>query len=439
MNFHKLLHPLIALITLFHLAGCANTTDSSINKEAEKLTEYSFKIKELNDSEYPDNPDIGFRSENYNFDLFKDGQLIQKNDSIFSIRFMTRNNDSIYISDLDINSWLPSAPLNVRSDDYLTKLAIVNQEWNRNQVKFTQDEFSSSNGNLVRIDVARNCLNSELWEVIAYEKIDGKELAYAHGWFDFPADYYETAFSSLNKIGFDNYRKHLIEWTDLENKPINQKLIREVKSSKTVEFSDLSNAAYPLAGAREKKRKEIITPASFNTMKDLQSDQTTFATFTPPGFYNRKDPRRTELGRFRQLDSVQVNKILSRINDKDYVEIKLYFSDPERYTVLNIGGVNPKEFPVLDSKDANSGWKNSMGFGNHTFYENLSTHESIKSIENPYYAYLSDENGNWLDSHLIGIDGPIFHLDKDDKNLLHLWLLSFERHALIGHYTINFK
>ena len=51
---------------------------------------------------------------------------------------------------------------------------------------------------------------------------------------------------------------------------------------------------YPLAGAREKKFKEIIYPQSFKNMRDLQTDSALFATFTPPGFYNKKDPRATD-------------------------------------------------------------------------------------------------------------------------------------------------
>jgi len=50
---------------------------------------------------------------------------------------------------------------------------------------------------------------------------------------------------------------------------------------------------------------------------------------------------------------------------------------------------------------------------------------------------LTTENYQWLDSHKIGIDGPVMHWDGDDPNLLHVWLLSFERHTMVGHYTIE--
>jgi len=46
-------------------------------------------------------------------------------------------------------------------------------------------------------------------------------------------------------------------------------------------------------------------------------------------------------------------------------------------------------------------------------------------------------NYQWLDSYKIRIAGPVMHWDEDDPNLLHVWLLSFERHAMVGHSTID--
>ena len=79
-----------------------------------------------------------------------------------------------------------------------------------------------------------------------------------------------------------------------------------------------------------------------------------------------------------------------------------------------------------------------MGFGNHPFYENYEEHQSWKLSEACYYGYLINDNDEWLDSHHIGIDGPMIHWDDKIENRLHVWLLSFERHALVGHYVIDF-
>ena len=57
--------------------------------------------------------------------------------------------------------------------------------------------------------------------------------------------------------------------------------------------------------------------------------------------------------------------------------------------------------------------------------------------DSEFFALLTDENNNWLDSHYIGIDGPLLHWDENEEGLLHLWILAFERHAFVGHYTIK--
>ncbi len=197
---------------------------------------------------------------------------------------------------------------------------------------------------------------------------------------------------------------------------------------------------YPLGGARAKKFKEIIVPARFATMRDLQTDSTTLATFTPPVFYNRADPRRTELGRFAQLKTAHWRTIaIEGVATPDLQELELVFEDAtgSRATHFVLGGWTRAALPRLSAAAANGGWKQSMGFGNHTFYENYPVHLQMHRPNNPHYAYLADAQHRWLDSHRLGIDGPILHWDAAIPNRLHVWLLSFERHALVGHYMLD--
>ncbi|MGB1032644.1 MAG: hypothetical protein ACPGWM_08515, partial [Flavobacteriales bacterium] len=185
---------------------------------------------------------------------------------------------------------------------------------------------------------------------------------------------------------------------------------------------------------------EIIYPAEFSNMRELQTDSSLFATFSQPGFYNCADPRTTELGRFFHLENVEV--LQTQIDDvHKHLELVFHFEDESkrRKTQLNLGGLNLEDIPTLTVEEANKGWKNSMGFGNHTFYESYEEHVHIHPDNNPYFAALFDEELKWLDSHQIGIDGPVLHLDAENPNLLHVWLLSFERHAFIGHYTVNLQ
>lgn len=424
------------LIFVILIFGCTSNKNSNNQTLVEK---YEFNIKNLTDEAYPDNPDIGFRSENYDFEFFKSG-YIQPDDSIFHLAFYSKNNDSIILA-INFMEFIPTIPKHLKNDEYLTYLSLINQEWNRNQVKFLPPTFTTNLNKIARVDIARNCLNAYLWEIIVYVNENNSLIPYAHGWFDFPKALYKKLFELKNGSSFEKYRIPLENWVDPDSKKIASEMLRTVIDTINISFEDLSNEMYPLKRTRLKKRKEIIYPISFSSMKNLQTDSTLFATFSPPGFYNKKDPRKTQLGRFYHLIDIRLNKIISKANNDTLIELKLSFWDKEhkRKTHLIIGGINFNDLPVLSNEDANDGWKNAMGFSNHTFYEDYHHHLNHKTFTNPYYAYLTDENGNWLDSHSIGIDGPLMYFSNKEKTNLHLWLLSFERHAFVGHYQINIK
>lgn len=428
---------IFGLCLLFFLSAC----EEAGNGSAASPTAVPFEIKNLSDEDYPDNPDIGFRADDYQTQYFAKGEILplDSSDKKVDLRFLSLEGDTISMMGLDLTEFIPTIPQPMRGNGYISYVSCINQEYNRNQVKFVKGEFTTTDHRFVRMDVARNCLMAYLWEVILYVNEGGKEVPYAHGWFDFPHDMYAHLFEEQNGVPYETYKDPLEHWVDPETKFLNASLLRSLEEEEEVQFADCSDAMYPLAGARKKKFKEIVQPTSFETMRDLQSDSSTFATFSPPGFYDRSNPKKTELGRFFHLEKVSAYRIKSQINGDSLHEIVLEFSDREnsRRTRLILGGLDFAEFPILTVEEANSGWKNSMGIGNHTFYENYSTHQAKKAVSNPYYAYLSDQEGNWLDSHHIGIDGPVFHFSDENRQTLHLWLLSFERHAFVGHYSIR--
>ena len=90
---------------------------------------------------------------------------------------------------------------------------------------------------------------------------------------------------------------------------------------------------------------------------------------------------------------------------------------------------------LANRKAAPNGIKKPMGIGNHGFYEHVTYANENPTSKSPYYGFILDDKGMWVDSHFFGVDGPILHLDEIDPNLLHFWLLSFERHAMVTHLT----
>lgn len=431
-----------AVLAVILLLRCTTTTDQvdyTLDIDMQGTESFVLAVKNLTDEAYPDNPNIGFRSINHRTDLFVDGRLdLVSSPFHWDFLFLTKESDTILLSDIDISELVPTIPDYIKPDESLSYISCINQEWNRNQVRFEEGEFHTTIPNNVRVDLARNCLNAYLWEIILYVEEGGEVKPYAHGWFDFPHEMYRQVFEAKNRVPFAKYAKSMEDWVTAEEMSIDLGLLRKVVDTVSVSYGDYSDAMYPLQAARKKKFKEIISPVSFTTMRDLQTDATTFATFTPPGFYNKSDPRKTELGRIQNLRKVSLYQIESLATHVPLYELQVTFShaDSEEETNLVIGGLNLDDFPVLTESEANQAWKSSMGIGNHTFYEAYQKHLSTKSEQSPYYALLLDGDNKWLDSHEVGIDGPMFHFSDKSRTKLHLWLLSFERHALVGHYEI---
>ena len=77
-----------------------------------------------------------------------------------------------------------------------------------------------------------------------------------------------------------------------------------------------------------------------------------------------------------------------------------------------------------------------MGIGVPPFYQGYHDLCSNPPDASPYYSFLLDDQHRWIDHHKSAIDGPVLHRDADDPNLVHLYLLSYERHSLVAHFKI---
>ena len=431
------------IFVLLFLTSCSSDTETQLSKSIESV--YMASLTELSDQEYPDNPDISVRHHKYIHTNMSSIEFI-KSGGTFNIVITPENDrdDTVKMTGIHLMEFIPTIPECSKGDEYISLISIMNQEWNRNQVKWVGEElkklspvpYSVNNEEITRVDLARNCLNSYLWELFFYTEVDGIDKVFYHGWFDFPSELYKELFHERNNDDFIKYRNYMEYWKAPESLPLELSKIRPQLSEVAVPYSNESDEMYPLKGERKKKQIAIIYPEKYTKMSDFHTDSALFATFSQPGFYNRKDPRTTELGRFKQLNNVCYR--LTGSNKAKYDELSFEFSrDNGEVTKFVFGGVQFDNLPVLTSENANSGSQFSMGIGNHPFYEDCIAHEKLCSKNNPYFGMLMDEKNNWLDSHKIGIDGPLLHRDLSNPNLIHVWLLSFERHALVGHYIID--
>lgn len=70
-------------------------------------------------------------------------------------------------------------------------------------------------------------------------------------------------------------------------------------------------------------------------------------------------------------------------------------------------------------------------------------HQKYRELQNapprcsPYYSFILDEHDRWIDHHSTAIDGPVLHRDEQNPDLVHVYVLSCERHSLVAHYVME--
>ncbi|MBI2257536.1 MAG: hypothetical protein HYU67_01395 [Flavobacteriia bacterium] len=137
---------------------------------------------------------------------------------------------------MNLEELIPTIPKYINKNEYLSYIACINQEWNRNQISFEKGQFSSTNNKIIRIDLARNCLNAYLWKIILFVEEEGKIIPFSHGWFNFPNKLYAQLFEKKNKISYSKYKKPLENWIDPKNKKVDLKLLRSVIIEKKLSY-----------------------------------------------------------------------------------------------------------------------------------------------------------------------------------------------------------
>jgi hypothetical protein len=408
------------------------------------------EITQLTDEQYPDNNDIETRSELWNVYEHAKVEVIRNSEKDFTIVFLPTNDksDTIFIEHINLLAWIPTIPTHAAKDEYLEHIGIINAEWNRQQVRFDKGTFRVSTDNeegakTVRIDLARNCLNAYAWEIITYTEEAEKQKSMYHGWFDFPKAMYRELFDEVNKglLTFAEYKDHLEGYTHPRKEVVNLEVLRTVDNEYDVEFEDFKSEFYPMTGARKSKYKNIVYPENPTSIKQMLNDSTCYSTFQWPGRYDTKDPRPSTLSMLGIPKRVIIRETTSNNTAKEKCyEFDVTYArntDTAYLTRIVIGGVRKSDLKQLDLMDYNGGFKMPMGIGNHPFYEKQEKAQENTSRENPYYGLVIDAEGKWVDSHFLGVDGPLFHMDIDDENVLHYWILSFERHAMVAHLTFN--
>ncbi len=407
----------------------------------------SVALTTFSDAEYPEDPE----ERSAVFGTYPHRRLVIQKTSETQFRFVIEpasdHATRIEIVDVDLAHFVAAVPPWVKADPDLTKVGLIDREWNRQQVRFPRtslhvlvreggDGFEQRA--LSRVDLARNCLNAGLWELLLFTTEDGKERVYEHLWFTFPLGLYKQLFEQVNGLSYWSYWWSLEHWVDPSGTPIRVDLLRTVEQEWPIQATARWDESVAAQGEQAYKRKNILTPVAA-AYRDWYRQPVRFASFIPPGRYSHAHPRETQLHYLAELTGAILRQVKLIGGSQSLFEIELAFRSNKtgESTRLVFGGLDMAAIPVALSERYDHGWQVPLGIGNPSFFEPYDTVAASPPTQRTFYGFHLDPQNRWLDHHAIGVDGPLIHWDVGDPSLLHLYLLSYERHALLNHFVIT--
>jgi hypothetical protein len=405
-------------------------------------------LKEFSKNEYPENP--GDISTHYSQYAERRLTIVKKDETHFDFVLEPTNSHTakIVFKNVDVSLFVPKNPDWVKQNKNLETIALVDREWNRQQVSFKPEssdiEVSGGDGfeknNLVSVELANNCLNAGFWEVLLFFKEGESKKLYYQGWFTFPMGHYKNIFENNNKVSYWDNWYQLEHWQNPAGTPIDLQGLRRVNSEKEVMAQFLADERFITSGEQNRKFK-LVLGDNLLTWEDLQKSQAKFASFVPPGRYDVHTPWSNEFWRIAKFEKAIVRDVQSPASNQTLQEIELIFQDQKnnqknRYIV---SGLNLDKIPQLAVSDYSKGLYMPMGIGIPPFFQSYEDLKQAPPFETPYFSVLLDSQNKWINHHETAIDGVVMHRDLDNPKLLHFYLLTYERHSLLGHYIITIR
>lgn len=436
-------HVAIAATVLLILAGVGVRTWLRYGI-AEVMT---VPTREYSNAEYPEDPAI--RSAHFGSYNGRKLKLVQKDATHFDFILEPQHPHvgEIVIRDVDVSLITPSLPDWTKEDHGLRRIALTERQWNRQQVRFDLGsphlEVSGGDGferaNLYTAELAKNCLNAGLWEVLLFVKEGNGKALYYRAWFTFPLGHYKNLFERNTGLPFWRHWYYLEHWLDPAGTVVPMAKLRAVTQERAVATTLDPSEEVIAAGEQIGKRRTTIAE-NIVTWGDFYSDRPIrFASFIAPGRYSVNHPRKNQYWRMDRFEKAILRQIISPAAEKPLHELELVFASTKEDGICRffVSGFDLQALPQLPMKDYPKAMYMPMGISVPPFFQSYEELRENPPEQGPYVSVLLDAEDRWIDHHSFGIDGPVMHRDEKDPDVLHVYLLSYERHSLIGHFVVS--
>lgn len=405
-------------------------------------------LEEFSPADYPEDP----AGKSVHFGRYADRtlKLVKKDETHFDFVFEPTHEHTATVTfkDVDVSLMTPSLPAWVKGDPDLELIALTDRQWNRQQVSFKRDSghvvVVGGNGfekeNLFTAELAKNCLNAGLWEVLLFTQENGQKALYYQGWFTFPLGHYKEVFERNTGRSYWTYWYRLEHWFNPDGREMPLEKLRTVKQEREVTTQFLADEPIFAFGEQQRKLRTLIAK-NLLTWDDFYNEEASiqFASFVPPGRYNVRKPWSNEYWRLSKFRKAIVRDIQSPASDQPLQEIELLFESKKTGEASRflVSGVDLQALPQLPVSEYPKGLYMPMGIGIPPFYQGYDELQKTPPFKSPYFSLLLDSENRWINHHEVAVDGVAMHRDKENSTWLHLYLLSYERHSLIGHFLVT--
>ncbi len=332
------------------------------------------------------------------------------------------------LDDADLTLLVPRVPRLARGNAALTRLALIQREFNRNEVHNPQP-------NGVDFSIANNCLERGLWEVKLARTDAGNTTTLFHAWFTFPKEEYARLFRDTGGLDYEKYDSLFGSYPGVGGFTLPLEALRTVVSERKLAGLQL-HSGEPLDRLPEQRNKTKLlkTPgiATYGDCARPDKQPLVMARFKPPGLYDSEDAMRFDLTWLARPSAVVWREVANPAVAGTFPEIEMRFENGYRILVADskLSDLPARsEVPAID-RDV---LRLVCGIGTPVIHANAAERAAEISEDRPRYLMILDAKGNHIDNHLTGVDGVYAWRDAD--NLLHLWLVGYERIALVAHLS----
>src|SRR5262249_55789643 len=139
-------------------------------------------------------------------------------------------------------------------------------------------------------ELAKNCLNAGLWELLLFVQEDGHKALYYQGWFTFPLGHYQRLFEHNTGLPYWQHWYYLEHWCDPAGTPVPLAGLRRVLREREVR-AGFDGGEGLIVGGEQVGKRRIMTATNVLAWQDFyDGHKVRFASFVPPGRYSVSHP-----------------------------------------------------------------------------------------------------------------------------------------------------